>query len=59
VKTLDEIAQQRIARAWRLIEAATPLDLLAQVQIHMLVHPEKPLPAHLQRRLGKVWEIKS
>ncbi len=45
----------REPQVWRLIEAATPPALLARVRIHMLVNPDKPLPAQLQRSVGKAW----
>jgi hypothetical protein len=40
---------------WRLIERATPPALLARVRVHMLVNPDKPMPAPLQRSIGQAW----
>jgi len=45
----------RLPQIWRLIAAATPPELLARVRIHMLVNSGKPLPAALQRSVGKAW----
>lgn len=62
-KTLETRQQrmflrQRNVRIWRLIESATPLDLLARLRIHRRVNPNKPLPEHLQRAIGRAWGVK-
>lgn len=41
---------------WQQIIFATPPDLLFELLKHLVLYPNTPVPADLQRRLGKEWE---
>lgn len=45
----------RIPSVWRLIVCATPPRLLVELLLYSLVHPNKRLPADLQRRIAAAW----
>jgi hypothetical protein len=50
----SEVSAPRTS-VWRLIVCATPLRLLAELLLYLLVHPGKKIPADLQQRLGRAW----
>lgn len=40
---------------WRLIVSATPADVLLDLLMHLLLHPNERVPADLQRKLAAAW----